>query len=490
MTTRPLVHELTPPPTVPAALSAFADCGPVLFDSSATDDPRGRFSYLTADVRPASAPTVRYALKAFETERVEGLPPFQGGAVGLWCYEEGRRFERLPEPKTFAVPERGREPRVTLGPGRSVTAVADWVLAWDHAAGRAWVVSQGGPDPHAPHGVRQEQLAERRLAAVLARLEAESPPPLEAMQDDPVTPDLPRVPGWSEAFGTFTRPSYEATVARAVEYVRAGDVFQVNLAQPLLVPAASADHWRTVYHRLRMENPAPFGGVFAAGAFGDAGAGGDGVLLSASPERFLSVTPDREGRMQVESRPIKGTRPRPNPPGSNPGGDAAAAAELQASAKDRAENVMIVDLLRNDLSRVCEPGSVRVPALCELESYASVHHLVSEVRGTLRPECDAWDLLAAAFPGGSITGAPKVRAMEIIHELEPFARGLYCGSQFWIGFDGAMDSNILIRTAWLRDWGAIAWVGGGVTAQSDPAAEYEETLHKASATLRALCPSH
>ncbi|MFH5802758.1 anthranilate synthase component I family protein [Alienimonas sp. DA493] len=481
----PLVHELTPPPTVPAALSAFADRGPVLFDSSATDDPRGRYSYLTADVRPASVRTVRGALAAFETEWIDGLPPFQGGAVGLWCYEEGRRFERLPEPKTYAVPECGRDPRLHLGPGRSVTAVADWALAWDHAAGRAWVISQGGPDPHAPQGVRRERLAERRLVAVLARLEAEPPPIPGTVRGEPLQPDLPRAPGWRETYGTFTRAEYERAVERAAEYIRAGDVFQVNLAQPLIVAGATVRNWRELYGALRTENRAPFAGVFAAGAFGpDA----DGVLLSASPERFLSVTPDADGRMQVETRPIKGTRPRPNPPASDPAADAAAAEELRASAKDRAENVMIVDLLRNDLSKVCEPGSVRAPALCELESYASVHHLVSEVRGTLRADRDAWDLLAAAFPGGSITGAPKVRAMEIIHELEPFARGPYCGSQFWIGFDGAMDSNILIRTAWLRDWGTVAWVGGGVTAQSDPAAEYEETLHKAAATLRALCP--
>ena len=491
--TEPLVEELTPPPTVSAALAAFARQGPVLFDSSATDDPRGLHSYLTADVRCATAPEVRGAVASFETKRIDGLPPFQGGAVGLWCYEEGRRFERLPEPKTYAVPERGRSPRFRYGPGRSVTAVADWVLAWDHAAGRAWIVSQGGPTLGGETVGSREERARRRLKEVasgLARAETGALADFEVTYDiPPLDSKLPRVPGWREAFCPSTRLEYEATVARAVEYVRAGDVFQVNVAQPLFVTDYGAMDWAGVYERLRSQNPAPFAGVFAAGAFAEQHKGGDGVLVSASPERFLSVAPDEHGRMQVETRPIKGTRPRPNPPESDPSADDAAAAELLDSEKDRAENVMIVDLLRNDLSRVCEPGSVRVPALCELESYASVHHLVSEVRGTLQPDRDAWDLLAAAFPGGSITGAPKVRAMEIIHELEPFARGPYCGSQFWIGFDGAMDSNILIRTAWVRFPATVMWVGGGVTAKSDPAAEYEETLDKAAATLRALTSS-
>ncbi|HTI50705.1 MAG TPA: anthranilate synthase component I family protein, partial [Planctomycetaceae bacterium] len=215
-------------------------------------------------------------------------------------------------------------------------------------------------------------------------------------------------------------------------------------------------------------NPAPFGGYFACD---------DWVIASASPERFVCVA---EG--EVETRPIKGTRRRPPAPEA----DLFTRDELRESEKDQAENVMIVDLLRNDLSRVCRPGSIRVPALCRVETYETVQHLVSEIRGRLRSEKTAWDLIPAVFPGGSITGAPKVRAMEIIAELEPTARGPYCGSLFYIGFDGRADSNILIRTFTVRNGWIQCPVGGGIVAQSDPAAEYAETWHKAEGMLGAL----
>src|SRR5581483_3473974 len=224
-----------------------------------------------------------------------------------------------------------------------------------------------------------------------------------------------------------------------------------------------------LYGRLRKTNPAPFACYFDAGDF---------QIVSASPERFLKVSPGGE----VVTQPIKGTRPR----GRTSEEDAANVRELVASLKDRAENVMIVDLLRNDIGRVCEYGSVAVPRVCEIETYRYVHHLVSEVRGKLRPGMTPFDLLRAAFPGGSVTGAPKVRAMEIIAELEPTARGPYCGSVGYIGFDGAMDTNILIRTFTAgRGWLQFP-VGGGVVADSDPEREYEETLHKAAGLLRAL----
>jgi para-aminobenzoate synthetase component 1 len=242
----------------------------------------------------------------------------------------------------------------------------------------------------------------------------------------------------------------------------------VNLSQRLL--GRLREHPLDLYGRLRRRNPAPFSCYFDLGDF---------QIVSASPEQFLRVTDSA-----VVTKPIKGTRPR----GATPEEDAALVRELLNSPKDRAENVMIVDLLRNDLGRVCEYGSVRVPKVCEVETYRYVHHLVSEVRGKLRPGMTPFDLLRAAFPGGSVTGAPKVRAMEIIAELEPTARGPYCGSIGFIGFDGAMDSNILIRTFTAgRGWLQFP-VGGGIVADSDPAAEYEETLHKAAGLLRALEP--
>jgi para-aminobenzoate synthetase component 1 len=267
----------------------------------------------------------------------------------------------------------------------------------------------------------------------------------------------------------FDRQGYLAAVRRAIDYVHAGDCFQVNIAQRLLTPAVLPP--AELYGRLRERNPAPFAGYFE---ISDRTA-----LLSASPERFLRVT---DG--EVETRPIKGTRPR----GETPAADQARIDELLHSEKDRAENVMIVDLLRNDLGRVCRYGSVCVEAVCQLETHPYVHHLVSEVRGRLRPELGPIDLLRAAFPGGSVTGAPKIRAMEIIAELEPTRRGPYCGSVGYLGFDGSMDTSIVIRTYAVKDGMVTFQAGGGIVADSDPAAEYEETLDKARALIAALSP--
>jgi para-aminobenzoate synthetase component 1 len=266
----------------------------------------------------------------------------------------------------------------------------------------------------------------------------------------------------------FTKDKYLTAIRRAKAYIAAGDIYQVNLSQrfsgPLPVPPFD------LYTRLRARNPAPFA------AFLDFG---EMQILSSSPERFLQV----EARTrQVRTRPIKGTRPR----GNTPEQDADLGRELLLSEKDRAELVMIVDLERNDLGRVCETGSVHVPELMVLERDPTVHHLVSTVAGRLPPERNRMDLLRAMFPGGSITGAPKIRAMEIIAELEPTRRGVYTGSIGWLGFTGDMDLNIAIRTFVVRDGMAHFQVGGGIVADSDPEEEYEETLHKGRALMEAL----
>jgi para-aminobenzoate synthetase component 1 len=274
------------------------------------------------------------------------------------------------------------------------------------------------------------------------------------------------VPGPAGLTSNLSADDYLRAIRRAIQYIRDGDVFQVNVAQRLLSPAH--DDALALYLRLRRRNPATFAGYFDLG---------DAQIVSASPERFLRVT----GRT-VEARPIKGTRQRT----ARPEADLFAGDEMLASEKDRAENVMIVDLLRNDLARVCRPDSVRVTQLCRLESYEFVQHLVSAVCGTLAEGRTALDLVRAAFPGGSITGAPKVRAMEIIAELEPTARGAYCGALGYVGFDGSLDASILIRTITAgRGWWQ-APVGGGIVAQSVPQREYEETWHKATGLLRAL----
>jgi len=269
--------------------------------------------------------------------------------------------------------------------------------------------------------------------------------------------------GWDRLASTIDMDDYERAVRRALDYIVAGDIYQVNLSQRFQTPFSNDPF--SAYLMLRRANPAPFAAYLNFPEL---------QVLSASPERFLRFDP---AERIVETRPIKGTRAR----GRTTAEDAALRAELQASKKDRAENVMIVDLERNDLGRVAEIASVAVTGLCELESYATVHHLTSTVQARLRTGLGVVDLLRATFPGGSITGAPKVRAMEIIDELEPTARGIYTGAIGYIGSDESLDLNIAIRTAVIKDKTVYFQVGGGIVADSDPAAEYEETLHKGAA---------
>jgi para-aminobenzoate synthetase component 1 len=270
---------------------------------------------------------------------------------------------------------------------------------------------------------------------------------------------------------SFSPEDYRRAVGRARRYIFAGDVYQVNLSQRFQLPLACNPF--DAYLRLRSHNPAPFAAYLNLP---------EGQVLSASPERFLRFDP--RGR-RVQTRPIKGTRPR----GRTPVEDEAMARELLKSEKDRAENVMIVDLERNDLGRVAEIGSVRVMELASLETLPTVFHLTSTVEATLREDRDPVDLLLATFPGGSITGAPKIRAMEIIDELEPTARSVYTGAIGRIGFDGSLDLNIAIRTIVVKGRAAYFQAGGGIVADSDPEMEYRETLHKARALRDALTAS-
>ncbi|MBN9517099.1 aminodeoxychorismate synthase component I [bacterium] len=467
----PLAVELVPAPDPWRVARKLAHLPHLLFlDSAEQHADRGRYSYVAADpsdplVRSAPDRPVnpfrddRFDCRPVERPTAVELPPFLGGWAGLFGYGLGRSFDRQPRPRLddFGVPD------LALG-------IYDWVVSFDHQQGRAWLVSTGveNEDPFPEHRLLR---AEQRMGSVLDALRAPATPvanapDLVALPASALAPQYP-LPDFPGVTSNFSRDGYVAAVARAVEYVHAGDCFQVNLSQRLLAPLR--EHPLDLYQRLRTLNPAPFAAYFDLGDF---------QLLSASPERFLRCHPDGS----VETRPIKGTRPR----GATPAADAAQLRDLVTNPKDRAENVMIVDLLRNDLGRVCEYGSVTVPRVCEPETFRFVHHLVSEVRGRLRPGFGPLDLLAAAFPGGSVTGAPKVRAMEIIAELEPTARGPYCGSLGWVGFDGAMDTNILIRTFTAgRGWVQFP-VGGGIVADSDPRREYEETLHKAAGLLKAL----
>ena len=439
-----LLDSAQGPEQVPERLGRYSFVAVEPFRSLIGRDRRFRLDGQVSEGNPFDI--LRRELAAFREASLPGLPPFQGGLAGLLGYDLGRHLERLPTTRTDDI----AYPDLAVG-------LYDLVVAYDHRERRAWILSSGLP----------ERDPARRRARAAARLEAcrtriESAPPLGP------TPDAPQPP--PEVASNFGRADYEAAVQRVIDYIRAGDIFQANLAQRFRCELPEAPGPFALYRRLRALNPAPFSAFLRFG---------ETVIASSSPERFLRL---RDGR--VESRPIKGTRPR----GRDAEEDGALARALLDSEKDRAENVMIVDLLRNDLSRVCTDDSVAVPELCVLERFATVHHLVSTVTGRLRPECGAIDLLAASFPGGSITGAPKIRAMEIIAELEPTRRGPYCGSIGYIGFDGAMDSSILIRSFAIQGRSATFQAGGGIVADSRPAAEYEETLDKARALMQALSP--
>lgn len=359
--------------------------------------------------------------------------PFCGGAIGWFAYDLAWRIEKLPE----SIKGREQLPEMVIG-------LYDWAVVVDHQRRRSWLVSEG-----------RDQLTRKRWWSLLRLFCI----PLKAIKKRPF-----RVTGPTQS--NMDRATYAAAFDRIKNYINAGDCYQVNFAQRFSAPA-EGDGW-SAYQELRELNPAPFA-AYLRTPYAE--------VLSSSPERFIQL----QGK-KVETKPIKGTRPR----GDTPEGDSAMAKELAMSAKDRAENLMIVDLLRNDLGRVCSPGTVKVPKLFSVESYATVHHLVSTVTGELRNDQNGVDLLRACFPGGSITGAPKIRAMEIIAELEPDRRGLYCGSIGYISFDGQMDSNITIRTLVYNQGEIRCWAGGGIVHDSEVSAEYQETFDKASALLRLL----
>lgn len=381
-------------------------------------------------------------LSRYPQERYEELPPFQGGAVGYFGYELAHQTEILPRAQDDWLDM----PDMMLG-------IYDLVIAFDQENRKMWLLSTGLPERS---GAARKQRAEDRMAVLRKYLRLAKP-----LYDVPPAPHMPEVMGWKS---NFDRSVFEAKVQKVIDYIFAGDIFQANLSQSIHAeyPRDAVPERFGLYRRLREISSAPFGAFLNFG---------DYAVLSNSPERFLKVRDN-----QVETKPIKGTRPR----GETPLSDAELAQELMLSPKDRAENIMIVDLLRNDLSKVCKPHSVNTPEICALESYANVHHLVSTVRGILHDGKTAVDLLKASFPGGSITGAPKIRAMEIITELEERTRGAYCGAIGYIGFDGSMDTNIAIRSLCVNGGRMAFNVGGGIVADSVPALEYEETLVKAT----------
>jgi para-aminobenzoate synthetase component 1 len=445
------------------AAEAFRDLPGLALLESARPGRNARWTYLTADPvavldAPAAGPDP-FAVARRLLGRLDGTPivpadapPFLGGLVGFLGYDLGHALERLP---TISIDDQGLPP-MRLG-------LHDWVVAWDRRTGHAWLAGRA-LDGDARGLARRLDDVHARLTTPTSTAAAGAAPSTHGAQ--PESPYLFR--------SSLSRQAYEAGVETVRQHIAHGDIYQANLTRRLETPF-EGDPWGP-YRQLRTGDPSLFSAYLDLGPSPETGR--PRALLSASPEPFLSV--DAEG--VVASDPIKGTRPR----GRDRAEDRALACQLLASAKDRAENVMIVDVLRNDLGRVCRPGSVRVPRLCRLERTAAVQHLVSTVTGRLSPGRDAFDLLAASFPGGSITGAPKIRAMEILERLEPVRRGPYTGALGWIGPDGAMQTSILIRTFVADGRRLTLHVGGGITWGSDPAAEWEETVAKARGPLGAI----
>ncbi|MFO7704268.1 MAG: aminodeoxychorismate synthase component I [Halopseudomonas sp.] len=415
---------------------------PVLLDSAAGTERFARYSILAAGpqklISPLPGETGQQTLERLRSALAR-LPaaawpggvslPFGAGALGYLSYDFGRLLETLPDLALADV----HLPTLHMG-------IYAWSIISDRSLKQSWLVCH----PALPDAEQQ---------ALLARLEC--------------TADEPQPFALTAAFEPEqSRTHYQASFERVQAYIEAGDCYQINLSQRF--SAGCSGDPLTAYQRLRTACPVPFAAYLETA---------DHSLLCLSPERFLSVT---DGA--VETRPIKGTRAR----GATLEEDDQLAAELQSSLKDRAENLMIVDLLRNDLSRSCATGSVKVPELFKLESYPNVHHLVSSVTGRLAEGRDALDLLTGAFPGGSITGAPKIRAMQIIEELEPVRRSLYCGSIGYIGCEGQMDLNIAIRSLVHQDQRLYCWGGGGIVADSQAEAEYQESLTKVRVLMDAL----
>jgi len=419
--------------------------GAVLFDSGQPASQRGRYDLLSAwplaryaphptETGPAFFQRLRQAVASLgPAEPPAGRElPFAGGLMGYLSYDLARRLEHLPD-----------RARNDLGLPDAEVGLYGWALISDHRARRSELVF---------HPAMGEAERER-----LWRLFSEAP-------GKPLAPEFRLEADFT---ADLTPADYRRAIERILAYIRAGDCYQVNFAQRFQAPC-QGDPW-AAYRALRQACPTPFAGYQHLGE--------ESAILSLSPERFLRLS-----QGQVETRPIKGTRAR----GRSAEEDRALADELLGSPKDRAENLMIVDLLRNDLSRSCRPGSVRVPELFALESYPNVHHLVSAVRGELAPGKDALDLIAGSFPGGSITGAPKIRAMQIIDELEGTRRSVYCGSLFYLDVRGELDSSITIRTLLARDGRISCWGGGGIVADSDWEAEYQESITKVRTLLDTL----
>lgn len=433
----------------------------ILLDSAQISDDKGRYSFIALDPFQTLCSkdnkiilnektilgnpflVLQAELKKYIVTSSVDLPPFQGGVAGYFAYELSQHLE----------------PKVQLKRNEQDTwdmmlGFYDCVIAFDQQLKKAWIIATGMPELEF---ASRKTRAQQRTQFLLSKLLNASSTEAAKKKNNAVNIEC-----------NLSDAMYQSIVKKIIDYIYAGDVYQVNVAQRF---TAKIDHDYDVfalYQQIRKINPAPYAAYFNFP---------NHVLASVSPEQFLRVR-----NRCVTTKPIKGTRPR----GQNKEQDLANIKALLESNKDQAENLMIVDLLRNDLAKVCQHHSIQVTELAHLETHPTVHHLVSTIKGQLRDDCDLIDLIQATFPGGSITGAPKIRAMEIIAELEPNARGAYCGSMGYIGFDGGMDTAIVIRSLIITPDQISFHAGAGIVADSSPAAEYAETWDKARALYNAL----
>jgi para-aminobenzoate synthetase component 1 len=462
---RPLLQEITTGQTPESLVAQFrGEPGVVLLRTALFDSPQSRYSLVAArpfltfrsvgsqcELRSATTSVTRFGdpwrilddlMSRYEMLDELDLPFPLGGCFGFWGYDL----------KNFVEPRLPRRAVRDLDLPDCCVGFHDSLVVFDHRVGKVWIVSTGldaDASRSESNGARQAGFWRERLLATPPNPPA-SRPTREPSRESPVS-------------STLSRGDFIAAVERAQRYIRAGDIYQVNLSHRLAAPCRLSG-W-DFYQRLATVSPSPYAAFLDAGDF---------QVASSSPELFLRLSGS-----QIVTRPIKGTRPRVG----DPTRDAQYTYELQTSPKEMAELVMITDLLRNDLGRVCEYGSVQVPELVRLERYAQVQHLVSTVEGRLRPGVTHFGALAACFPGGSVTGAPKVRAMEIIDELEPVSRGPYTGALGYLGFNRESQLSIVIRAAVLQASTAYFHVGAGIVADSEPSSEFAETLAKAGGFL-------
>lgn len=442
----------------------------LLLTSSKTMEGYGRYSYICFDAfatftakegaflwngTPLETPCpfefIRQKINEYAIPKNHQLPPFQGGAAGYFGYEASHYLETLPK-----VTDNIQLPDIYLNFYSNVIAI-------DHDANQCWIIATGFPEKEEGLRVKQSKEAVQQIKSVITAS-------LRSQQSNSSVQITSR-----SLQSNFTQDTYINAVVKTKDYILNGDIFQANISQQfkadLLTSADSLYCARSIelYLQFITVNPAPFSAYIAIPDVGS--------IISASPERFIKITEN-----VVETSPIKGTRKR----SAHPEDDQRLAKELQSSEKDISENVMIVDLMRNDLSKVCQPGSVHVDELCGLKSFATVHHLVSKITGKLKESMTSVDLIKATFPPGSITGAPKIRAMEIISELEMQTRGPYCGCLGYLSFTGDMDTSVIIRTYFIKDNTLYFSTGGAIVLNSDPHDEYHESLTKARALIDTL----